>query len=204
MLRPFDSGLSFGDVGSGAAAAEYANDRPDRANDRPDRVERTDRSDRRCTCWNKPDWPTESPPSPTLAFNMSTSMRNAACWRSTSFGSRFAGSGDTLGDTVDIAATTPLTADFRDDRSMEGEDTASSLPKLVLTVPKLLSVLLVSARDVAAPLVFDDPKLPRLVGTTGGLGVMNARGEGAHLNAVTPRTRASSRRIRVAPADSPE
>ena len=108
------------------------------------------------------------------------------------------------GDTVDIAATTPLTADFRDDRSMEGEDTASSLPKLVLTVPKLLSVLLVSARDVAAPLVFDDPKLPRLVGTTGGLGVMNARGEGAHLNAVTPRTRASSRRIRVAPADSPE
>ena len=107
-------------------------------------------------------------------------------------------------DTVDIAATTPLTADFRDDRSIEGEDTASSLPKLVLTVPKLLSVLLVSARDVAAPLVFDDPKLPRLVGTTGGLGVMNARGEGAHLNAVTPRTRASSRRIRVAPADSPE
>ena len=107
-----------------------------------------------------------------------------------------------MGDPLDIAATTPLTADFRDDRSMEGEDTASSLPKLVLTVPKL--VLLVSARDVAAPLVFDDPKLPRLVGTTGGLGVMNARGEGAHLNAVTPRTRASSRRIRVAPADSPE
>jgi hypothetical protein len=127
-------------------------------------------------------------------------MRNAACWRSTSLWSRFAGSGEPL----DIAATTPLTADFRDDRSMEGEDTASSLPKLVLTVPKLLSVLVVSARDVAAPLVFDDPKLPRLVGTTGGLGVMNARGEGAHLNAVTPRTRASSRRIRVAPADSPE
>ena len=109
-----------------------------------------------------------------------------------------------MGDPVDIAATTPLTADFRDDRSIEGDDTASSLLKLVLTVPKLLSVLLVSARDVAAPLVFDDPKLPRLVGTTGGLGVMNARGEGAHLNAVTPRTRASSRRIRVAPADSPE
>ena len=194
MLRPMDSGLSRG-VGSGAA-----NDRPDRANDRPDRVERTDRSDRRCTGWNKPDWPTESPPSPTLAFNLSTSMRNAACRRSTSLWSRFTGSSEPL----DIAATTPLTADFRDDRSIDGEDTASSLLKLVLTVPKLLSVLLVSARDVTAPLVFDDPKLPRLVGTTGGLGVMNARGEGAHLNAVTPRTRASSRRIRVAPADSPE
>ena len=200
MLHPMDFGLSFGGVGSGAAAAaaEYANDRPDRA-------ERTDRSDRRCTRWNKPGWPTESPPSPTLAFNLSTSMRNAAWLRSTSFWSRFAGSGDTSsGDTLDIAATMPSTADFRDDRSIEGEDTALSLLKLVLTVPKLLSVLLVSARDVAAPLVFDDPKLPRLVGTTGGLGVMNARGEGAHLNAVTPRTRASSRRIRVAPADSPE
>lgn len=194
MLRPMDSGLSFG-VGSGAA-----DDRPDRANDRPDRPERTDRSDRRCTGWNNPDWPTASPPSPTLAFNLSTSMRNAAWLRSTSLWSRIAGSGEPL----DIAATTPLTADFRDDRSIDGEDTASSLPKLVLTVPKLLSVLLVSARDVAAPLVFDDPKLPRLVGTTGGLGVMNGRGEGAHLNAVTPRTRASSRRIRVALADSPE
>ena len=118
---------------------------------------------------------------------MSTSILNAACRRSTSLGSLPVGS-------LDIAATTPSTAVLRCDRLTEGEETASSL---------LNPVVAVSVRDVTRGLASEDPKLLRAALGSGGFGVTNARGEGAHANAASPRARASSLRAAAAAADSP-
>ena len=95
---------------------------------------------------------------------------------------------------MDIAATTPLTAASRCDRLTEGEETASSL---------LNPVVAVSVREVTTGFASEDPKLLRAALGSGGFGVTNARGEGAHANAASPRARASSLRAAAAAADSP-